>query len=163
MQKVIIEGQREFSSIDAADRFCDELETAGQDWYSCAANEPSPGKAVVSWGRSVELAMEEDRADGYTQLARAAEKDEKIDADAFNARCESMGREAAGQALAEVAGHVGIAAHYFVLGFCGASAKACNPRAEGMEQAFRDGRLARNTPDGQRAARAAAVAARREA
>lgn len=161
MKKIVIEGRREFSRITDADKFCDELESRGQDWYSCKANDPAPGRAIVLWGHEVELTTEEDRAEDYAILARGMARDNQIAADKFNARCEAAGREAAAKLLAGQAGYSGAAAKMFCDGFEGLSAKWSKPRTAGLEAEFRAGRAAWGSADGQRAFRAACVAARK--
>lgn len=159
MHKIVIEGRREFDSIEAADQFCSELDSADQDWYGCVSD-PFTNTAVVSFGHRVEMTMEEDRADAYSQLARAMQKDALQEAEEFNKKCEQRGREAAAKSIAKEAGYKGQQAQMFCAGFMGLQAKYVKPRDAGMEEEFRAGRIAWGSSEAQRAYRAACVAAR---
>lgn len=159
MHKIIIEGRREFDSIEAADQFCIELDAADQEWYGCVSD-PSTNTAVVSWGHRVEMMMEEDRADAYAQLARAMHREAQQEAEKFNKQCEQRGREDAAKSLAQQAGYKRQQAQMFYAGFMGLQAKYVKPRDAGMEAEFRAGRAAWGSSEGQRAYRVACVAAR---
>lgn len=94
----------------------------------------------------------------YQRMFDNAEKER---ADKFNANCMAYGKWQAALQAAAAAGYVGRDAEIYADGFSGVSAKLTDPRKEGKESIFREGRRARGTQEWQRVIRVEAVKARK--
>lgn len=151
-------GFREFASYDEADRFYGVLDAQGYEYISTLCNVPRPGMFTVRWGHLV--APENGHQYEMRVIAQVFREREQEAADEFNAECTAHGRRAAAEEIAAARGLIGRDAELFADGFCGVAAKWANPRKEGREPIFREGRRAWGGADGQRLARAKAVAAR---
>lgn len=156
VQKV---GSLPFASIDAAEAFYEQKEAEGFAHVSMLTNTPSPGEFTVTWGHHIETDETADewemRKLGQIFAARESEAEQR-----FTADCAQYGRQAAAMQLAAAVGYEGRHAEMFIAGFVGASAKHVNPRAEGLEKVFREGRAAWGSNDGQRLVRIESVKAR---
>ncbi|PKO36007.1 MAG: hypothetical protein CVU33_20655 [Betaproteobacteria bacterium HGW-Betaproteobacteria-6] len=148
----------DFNDQDKAERFFDAMEVENHEYVAMIANTPTTGMYRVKWG---EHKREPQTLTDVLRDINSVFDDREMEArQQYDADCALRGREIAADESAAAAGLTGREARVYSLGFSGASAKFVNPRAEGLEQIFRAGRLAWATPEGQRAARAAAVRAR---
>jgi hypothetical protein len=145
-------GEREFLSVDAADKFIEEIESQGFDAVSRVTNTPRVGMCTVSWGHYIESTESAHEWELRT-ISDIYNRREKEAANEFTAKCNEQGREEAAKQQARAAGYAGRDAEVFELGFRGWSAKFANPRAEGREHIFREGRRAWGSAEGQRLTR----------
>jgi hypothetical protein len=146
-----------FTDYDAAKRFCDEREAAGDEHVTMVTNTPRPGFFEVKYGTlEVDNSFQE-LTDMYNQIF---EQREQASWDNFTRDCEDYGRRSAAEDAAKMAGFDGRDAEIFIDGFIGYSIKAVDPRKEGREGVFRAGRKAAQSPEWQRAIRVAQVKAR---
>ena len=154
MNKVVVEYTRTFGSAKEADTFCESLDAAGQDWYSCTA---SPGEHKVYVGHVKQLTAEEDTAEHRALWARfdaARTRDEDQQKAKDRTVCVGIIRTQLAARAAAEAGLTSAAAEFFSLGFSGYPAKAAKPNEAGFAAEFRAGRSAWQSASWQRAFRA---------
>lgn len=159
MHSIVLVGSREFSSFAPADQFYDVLEAQGFEYISTLFNVPHAGMYTVRWGH---YEVDHESADRYEMrmIAKIWAERESEAADEFTALCNRDGRLVAARQFAAAAGYTGRDADVFCAGFEGVNAKSVNPRAEGREPIFREGRAAWGSKEGQRAWRVESVRAR---
>lgn len=147
-----------FTDITAANTFADDREAEGFGRVSIISNTPRPGTYEVRWGHETPVDNSFTAViAGYAKIF--AEREQAADYQ-YERDCERVGKRSAAEAEAQAAGLDGRDAEVFISGFVGTPIKAANPRAEGRLEIFKRGAAASKTPEGQRAIRAAAVAAR---
>lgn len=154
MNKVVVEYTRTFGSAKEADTFCESLDAAGQDWYSCKA---SPGEYKVYVDHVKQLTAEEDTAEHLAWWARldaALTRDEDQQKAKDRNVCVAIIRSQLAEKAAAESGQKGKAAQFFSLGFSGYPAKAAKPNEAGFAAEFRAGRAAWQSASWQRAFRA---------
>lgn len=145
-----------FEDFDDACIYADQQEASGMEssmitmfdkhgnaYWNVIVSDPEPQLTVMQ---------------AYQRMFERAEKER---ADRFNAECLEYGKRQAGISAAAAAGYVGRDAEIYADGFAGVPAKITDPRKEGKESIFREGRRYRGTQEGQRLIRVEAVRARR--
>lgn len=146
----------EFATRSEADAFYDLKELEGFDSISLTGFE---GSWRVNYGMLHEESFEE----FMQKVGQSYAESDRLKEEAKEQEFQAKGRMLAGEEAAKSLGLEGSEAWFFAAGFAGVSAKVANPRKEGLEDVFRQGRQAYSTREGQKAARAAAVRIRSQA
>lgn len=149
---------REFDNYDAAVAYLD----ANDDAQCVLSNTPRPGMWTVSMAKPAgkpvsEMTQSEAVADLLAPLARAYEKQDQADRAKYEEWLLALGTAKVAEEVAVDRGLTGAAAEQFCNGFRGVSAAWANPRAQGLEAVFRDGRKAKDEKGMSQRSRAAAA------
>lgn len=80
----------------------------------------------------------------YAPAGRHFARLELADRQRYEAWLLECGAQKVAEEVAAERGHEGLAAEYFEAGFNGCNAAVVNPRKDGLEPVFRDGRRAKN-------------------
>ena len=96
----------------------------------------------------------------FAPLERAHEKQVRAEAIEYEKELFAHGVAAVAQEIAEDRALAGVELQMFVAGFCGVPASVANPRKQGLEPVFRDGRRAKAEKGMAQRCRAAAAALR---
>lgn len=137
-----------FDSLEEAVAYCDAQPRA----TAVVSNSPRPGLFSVSLKREEVYG---DYRDLMLSLLRQEDRAEARDRAEYESELARCALHKIGAELASERGLTDAAAEMFRLGFAGECAKVANPRAQGLEPIFREGRKAKNCADVSRRVRVA--------
>lgn len=129
-----------FDNADETDAFCESRDDA----TAVISNSPRPGQYSVSVGPAPRDPRDMTLAELFEGVNREYRKREERCRARYETALHEAGVWRVAQAVAQELGLQGREAYQFSAGFCGVPARAADPRAEGLEPVFRQGRKARS-------------------